>query len=227
MARKNKQLVLFSIFILLSIVYVKAQSSDSAKSVHAIYSTDFSKDALGKFPQNWVSNRPGEIVIQKNLLGKWLKMHAQGTYLPKLDKELPKNFTISFDFIHQAIGNGNNTTEITLFSKSDSVVNDALFPGSRGVKIILETFIVSCLCYDNQNQANKPSAEYRSKIIQANHLAKVSIKVEGQLLSVSVNGFECIRIPVCLSDKQAINAMRFYLWGSQAEPLISNLKIYQ
>lgn len=204
---------------------VKAQVTDSVGTRQPVFFDNFSKDILGKFPLNWVSNRPGEVVTLKGIPGKWLKMHAEGTYLPLLGQDLPGNFTIDFDFIHQAIGNGNNTTEITLFRKPKDAVNDALLPGDCGIKIVLETFIVSCLGYDNTNPCNQVSAEYRSQVIQANKIARVSIKVEDQLLSVTINGFECLHVPQCKAGKEPFNAIRFYLWGSQAEPLISNLRV--
>ena len=226
MNRNIFKVLLFIVSIAISNFYAIAQVADSIKVRQPIFDDNFSKDAIGKFPANWTSNRPGEVVSQKNLPGRWFKMHAEGTYLPQLKQDFPKNFTIEFDFIHQAIGNGNNTTEFTIFNKPENSLNDALFPGSSGVKIIFETFIVSCLCYDNLNPKVKPSGEYRSKIIQTNNIVKVSIKVDDQLLQVFVNGFECLHIPKCNGNSEIFNAVRFYLWGSQAEPMISNIRIY-
>jgi len=226
MNQKIFNLLIFLLLIPMLGLNGKAQITDSIKAGQTIFFDNFSKDATGKFPANWISNRPGEVVSQKNLPGKWFKMHAEGTYLPQLKQDFPKNFTIEFDFIHQAIGNGNNTTEFTIFNKPENSLNDALFPGSSGVKIIFETFIVSCLCYDNLNPKVKPSGEYRSKIIQTNNIVKVSIKVDDQLLRVFVNGFECLHTPKCNGNSEIFNAVRFYLWGSQAEPMISNFRIY-
>ena len=225
---ERKIFILGAFIISLSLFFsnTNAQQTDSVSSSHAIFSDNFSKDVIGKFPLNWVSNRPGEVVAPRSLPGRWFKMHAQGTYLPKLAQDLPKNFTIDFDFIHQANSNGNNTTEITLFSKPKNAVNDSLFPGTCGVKIVLETFIVSCLCYNNLTPSDQKSTEFRSKIFQANNIVKISIKVEEQVLHVFVNGFECLKVPQCQNSNETLNAVRFYLWGSLAEPMISNFKIY-
>jgi len=225
MNQKIFNLLIYLVLIPMAGLNGKAQITDSIKAGQTIFFDNFSQDLTGKFPANWISNKPGEVVSQKNLLGNWFKMHAEGTYLPQLKQDFPKNFTINFDYIHQAIGNGNNTTEITIFNKPKNSLNDALFPGSYGVKIILETFIVSCLCYDNINPAVKPSGEFRSKIIQTNNIAKISIKVDDKQLRVFVNGFECLNLPQCFGDNEVFNAVRFYLWGSQAEPMISNFKI--
>jgi hypothetical protein len=200
----------------------EAQKNDSTK---AIFSDDFSKETIGKFPAKWISNRPGEVVAVKNRIGKWLKMHAQGTYLPILSHELPQTFTIEFDYIHQTIGNGNNTTELTIFNKPAGASNDALFPGTSGIRIIFETFIVSGVCYDNLNPAVKATSENRAKLIQVNSATKITIKVEQQQLVVLVNGSECLHVPKCNSSEYLFNAIRFQLWESRAEPLISNFLV--
>jgi hypothetical protein len=190
-----------------------------------LFQDNFSKDPVGKFPAKWISNRPGEIVTLKNTLGKWLKLHSEGTYLPVISQDFTKNFAVEFDFIHQANGGGNNTVELTLFSRTPSAENDALFPGNAGVKIVFETFIVSCLCYDNMDPKTKISAENRSKLIQPNNVAKIKIEVENQQLKVFVNGFESLNVPNCNFNNEMYNAVRFYLWGSLAEPLIGNIAI--
>lgn len=220
----GKMFYIALILLQISTLGSKAQDTDTIKAGQVIFFDDFSKDALGKFPANWTSNRPGEVVSYKSM--KWLKMHTEGTYLPELSQEFPKNFTIEFDFMHKAMGNGNTTTELTLFGKTKSSLNDALFPGNTGIKIILETFIVSALCYDNQDTIFRPSGEFRAKLIQENNKARITIKVNDIGLRVFVNGFECLQIPQCWKQRQILNAARFYLWGSQAEPMISNLKIY-
>lgn len=203
-----------------------AQVMDSISSKPIIFADNFSKEPLGKFPSQWISNRAGEVVIQKGQAGRWFKMHSQGTYLPKLERELPVNFNIEFDLIHQSPANGNNTTEITIFSKPKDAENDALLPGSKGIKIVLETFITSCLCYDNERPNEQKVAEYRSKVLQANAPVKISIKMENQVLRVLVNGQECLNIAGYFTRDEVFNAVRFYFWGSQAEPLIGNVKIY-
>ncbi len=215
----------FALSVLNPFISIDAQQNDSIINRQVIFSDNFSKDNISKFPDKWISNRPGEVVTLKNVPGRWLKMHAEGTYLPQITQELPKNFTIEFDFIYQAIGNGNNTAELTIFSKPKGSANDDLFPGSSGIKIIFETFIVSCLCYDNLNPGAKVSDENRTKLIQANNIAKITIKVKQQQLHVFVNGFECLNIPNCNSSAEVFNAIRFYLWGSQTEPLVGNFRV--
>ena len=214
------------VLLYLSPCIALAQVMDTIGSKPNVFSDNFSKEILGKFPSQWISNRVGEVVTHKGQTGRWFKMHSQGTYLPKLERELPVNFTIDFDIIHQAPVSGNNTTEITIFSKPKGTENDALLPGSKGIKIVLETFIASCLCYDNLNPKEQKVAEYRSKVLQANVPVKISIKMENRVLRVLVNGLECLNVTGYFARDEVFDAVRFYLWGSQAEPLIGTVKIY-
>lgn len=220
--------ILIVIFIGLNpAVHGKSQSIDTLGNRSVVFQDNFSKDPVGKFPAKWISNRPGEIVTLKNTPGKWLKMHSEGTYLPVIHQDFTKKFIVEFDFIHQGNNSGNNTVELTLFSKPGNAENDALFPGSAGVKIVFETFIVSCLCYDNLDPRTKVSNENRSKLIQPNNVAKIRVEVENQLLKVFVNGFECLNVPNCNFNDEVFNSVRFYLWGSLAEPLIGNFKVME
>src|ERR1035437_7649073 len=95
-----------------------------------ILADNFFKEAIGKFPSNWESNVPCEIVSVKNEPGKWLNMHAGGTYIPLLTQNFPENFKVEFDFIYKALGEDYNTTEITIFSQKPGGDNDVAFPGN-------------------------------------------------------------------------------------------------
>ncbi|HEY4786529.1 MAG TPA: hypothetical protein VIH57_10790 [Bacteroidales bacterium] len=219
--------LLFAWVIICPEISIKAQQMDSIHNERTIFSDNFTYDVTGKFPKNWISNRPGEVITLKSLPGKWFKMHSEGTYLPAIKQDFPKHFTVTFNLIHQSVTSGNNTVEFTIYNKLNGSVNDALFPGSSGVKIIFETFIVSCLCYDNLNPNGQVTAENRQNLIKANNMAKISIQVDQQQLKVFVDGTECLNVPNCNKGEEPLNAVRFYLWGSMAEPVVGDFKITQ
>ncbi len=189
-----------------------------------IFADNFLKEAIGKSPSNWESNVPCEIVSVKNEPGKWMNMHAGGTYVPLLTQNFPENFKLEFDFIYKALGEDYNITEITIFSQKPGGDNDIAFPGNEGLKIFLENFIVSYACYSQQKTDDKLAKEFRTNIIQTDKRVEVSIQVMHQEVNVSINHHQLItsRFPGSVA---LFNALRFHLWGSQAEPLISNLKI--
>ncbi|GAB1462327.1 hypothetical protein MASR2M52_03080 [Pedobacter sp.] len=59
---------------------------------------DFSQDAIGDFPAKWNTNASGELV-SLGFTGnkKWLQFSKNGIYYPEFIKELPENFTLTFD----------------------------------------------------------------------------------------------------------------------------------
>jgi hypothetical protein len=186
---------------------------------------NFSKDTIGKSPSYWESNVRGEIVTVKNEPGKWLKMHASGTYLPIINKLFPDLFTLEFDFIYQALGTDYNITEITMFSDKPGDTYDVSFPGSAGIKIFLENFIVSYACYSGQKIDDQLAQEHRTNIIQTDKKVKVSIQVDKREVAVYIDGQKIMVAQRCPNTILPFNAMRFNLWGSQAEPLISNIRL--
>jgi len=217
--------ILLSYFLVLSAIHsLKAQESRNKQSVKStqLFFDDFSKDVIGKSPSNWVSNVSGEIVTLKSYPGKWLKMHAGGTYLPQINQNLPDKFTIEFDFIYEALGTDYNVTEITLFSKKQEDTFDDFSPGNNGIKIFLENFIVTYACYNQQKVDDKTAMEHRTDIIQTNKKVTVNIEVNNQHVKLFVNHKELINATACSETPLQLNTIRFNLWGSQAEPLISN-----
>jgi OmpA-OmpF porin, OOP family len=202
---------------------IKAQDTLSGAKRTIIYADNFSNDVIGKFPAKWTSNTPGEVVSSKKYPGKWLKMHSEGTYLPQINQVLPKEFTITFDFIFQPAPQGYNTTELTLFGNPDSLPVDALFPGNFGLRINLEDYIVSYTCYNNRANGAKISGENRTSVTRENERARIAIKVHQQTMQLFVNETELLSTPICSLEN--LDSIRFHLWGSQAEPLIGNFRV--
>lgn len=202
---------------------VKAQTANDSQN-KILFADNFSLDTLGSLPAKWMCNTDGEIVALKKYPGKWLKMEAPGTYLPQLNQKLPEAFTIEFDFILHADHDNYNTTELTIFDSSDSLPGDALFPGYHGIHLNLEDYIVSYICYNKQNsEGEQTSGENRINAIQKDEKARISIALAHQTAHVSVNGSELLTIPV--PDQISFNNIRFHLWGSTAEPLVSNFRV--
>lgn len=194
--------------------------------VHAqniIFADNFEKDTINRFPNDWLSNAPGEITTIRKYPGKWLRLHAPGTYVPQINQTFPKEFVFEFDFIFLKENDSYNTTEIALFSDQDSLPFDNLFPGKCGLKINIEDYIVSYISYDHKMPGKKLSGENRLGIIQENVKARISVAIQQDSAHISVNGTEVLTAPIFGEDN--INMVRFHLWGSQAEPLIGNLSL--
>ena len=60
---------------------------------------DFSKDALGDFPDKWNTNSTGELFTVEGKPGKWLMLQKDGIFLPEFITSLPENFTLQFELM--------------------------------------------------------------------------------------------------------------------------------
>ncbi|MEO8234971.1 MAG: OmpA family protein [Flavobacterium sp.] len=58
---------------------------------------DFSQDAIGDFPVNWLTNSSGEVVEISGTPQRWLKLSNKGAFTITDVKQLPENFTLEFE----------------------------------------------------------------------------------------------------------------------------------
>ncbi|SFB12594.1 OmpA family protein [Flavobacterium swingsii] len=58
---------------------------------------DFSQDAIGDFPVNWLTNSSGEVVTISGTPQRWLKLSNKGAFTITDIKQLPENFTLEFE----------------------------------------------------------------------------------------------------------------------------------
>lgn len=58
---------------------------------------DFSQDAIGDFPVNWLTNSSGEVVTISDTPQRWLKLSNKGAFTITDVKQLPQNFTLEFE----------------------------------------------------------------------------------------------------------------------------------
>ncbi len=104
-----------------------------------IYYEDFLQDTLEKFPQQWLSNSPGEVLQLKKYPGiNWYRMYAGTTNATDGKITFAENTTVEFDFIANV---GEDSTksipEIQIYFHSvlpDQMLGDYV-PGSGGFGI--------------------------------------------------------------------------------------------
>lgn len=79
----------------------KSQEVKSAKDFvpgnKVLVLEDFSQDAIGDFPVNWLTNSSGEVVTISGSSQRWLKLSNKGAFTITDVKQLPKNFTLEFE----------------------------------------------------------------------------------------------------------------------------------
>ena len=58
---------------------------------------NFTQDAIGDFPVNWLTNSSGEVVTISGTSQRWLKLSNKGAFTITDVKQLPENFTLEFE----------------------------------------------------------------------------------------------------------------------------------
>jgi OmpA-OmpF porin, OOP family len=134
-----------------------------------IYYEDFSHDTIGKFPQKWVSNSPGEVLQLKQYPGiNWYKMYAGSTNAPDGVITFAENTTVEFDLI-ASVGEDStkNIPEIQIYFHSqlrDEVMADYV-PGSGGFGIKFNGEVVSFYSWKNGDYTNVSSEARTTELI--------------------------------------------------------------
>lgn len=190
-----------------------------------LFFDDFKNVTDGTIPPQWIGNVIPSISTFPGSDKKWLKLRSQGVYLPSLNRPLPENFTLEFLYVHEVIGNGNNSTELTFFTKHKQSALDADYPGEQGIKLFLVEGAMSYLMFRKNALNENQAAEKRNLPISLGKILIIKVKVDKTKLTLRINDALVTEIFRDKYHQEPFNQIRFSLWGSAAEPLITDVKI--
>ncbi len=197
---------------------------------------DFSKDAIGDFPENWNTNSAGETVTVSGETGHWLMINKRGAFKPEDINNLPDNFTLEFDLIYssdnyipflQALfmsaGNGKDGKEplnadFNYNKRSGVNLGIQPIPRDKGGNATIYAYTAGDKMIDNQIQFQNNGA---TKI-------KVSIWRQKQRLRVYLDQNKVFDLPRAFAPGETYNTMMFQTWGdfaNQDKYLVSNMKL--
>ncbi len=206
--------------------------SDWVAAEDLILYEDFSKDAVGDFPQLWNTNSSGEIITLSNKPDvKWLKMYNRATYQPDLPRELPKDFTIEFDVIAHGVSKAttSQTARLTVMLGDGKT---ALKEGASHVYTFLPVFQgwVQPI-QSGSRQANKELASGRvEKDLRLPFLNGCHVAISGkdQRYCLYVDGQKIVDMPRGMPADKEIKTLLFSTYGLNNESehiVITNLRI--
>jgi len=197
-----------------------------------IFFDNFAQDNLGDAPYKWVSNSGPEVVALTGYPGKWLKTVKGGSFMATLPEELPENFSVEFDLIYASLELGPVTFEV--YSKSPDTGLDDIWPGS-GIKVTINPGpedIATFFCYIYEESEKEAKGDREGKYLKLAEGATqgekvhVSLMVQKNRMRLWVDDSKIFDVPNCLSFyKIKANSFRLYLWDSQAEPFVTNVRI--
>ncbi len=172
---------------------------DFESGTSEIFSDNFSRDALGDFPASWDTNGSGEIV---EISGeKWLRLTNSSVFLPMTKKNLPENYTISFDLLTSGL---DNKTSSQAFLKLVLADDPAFNYGKNWSMVELSPcqfiespgFVEKWVNGERQLR-NKIGKDYRTAI---NGISTVSIAINKARMRVWLNENKVVDIPRLVPD---------------------------
>lgn len=196
---------------------------------------DFSRDAIGDFPENWDTNSAGETVTLSGETGHWLMINKQGVFKPEDIKSLPDNFTLEFDLIYtgdvprlqtlfMSSGNGKDgnvplNADFSYNKRSGVTIGIQPILRDKGGQATIYTYTGGDKMIDNQVQFQNNGA---TKM-------KVSIWRQKQRLRVYLDQNKIFDLPRAFANGETYNKMMFTTtfgtFNNQGKFLISNMKL--
>ena len=188
---------------------------------------DFSKDALGDFPDKWNTNSTGELFTVEGKPGKWLMLQKDGIFLPEFITSLPENFTLQFELMCNKEFSFYSTPFLLdiVSLKSQQNFTDwkhHSYTNRNGIEIFFHPTNASFKAgateytvYENgksqlKNQTN--TSQFHSRT--TNH-AKISIWRQKQRIRVYINEEKVWDVPKALSATTQYNSILFALRSSR------------
>ncbi len=190
---------------------------------------DFKNINTGSFPSTWNTNGTGEVVEVPGSNEKWLKLRSSSIYIPEVNGQLNKDFTIEFDLVTEGITE--ETSEgafLTIILDDNNTLGQGNSMGkinislcqSRDINIGVESRNDGVIVIKNSIQA-----DIRKIML---HKAHISIAVNNQQTRFWLNGTKHTDIPRFLTEGN-IWFFKLELNGLNADNgenlFISNLKI--
>jgi len=187
-----------------------------------LFFEDFSQDAIGDFPDLWTTDKSAEIRTINIAPGKWLHPTTKdGTFTYMNTIAFPQNFIVEFDYIptHESPGFG-----FTLYNDPDNKELDTgLFPGDQGLRIYFNNSWWDLSAYKRDADQNRGSSEKNAIVrYSVNHII---IWVQNRRVRMYHLGEKVVDLPTVLHPNTTFNRFRFFGWGNEDLPFISNIKI--
>jgi OmpA-OmpF porin, OOP family len=197
---------------------------------------DFSRDAIGDFPENWNTNSAGETVTISGETGHWLMLNKRGVFKPEDITNLPDNFTLEFDLIYSSdnyipflqtlfmsTGNGKDgkeklNAEFNYNKRSGINLGIQPIPRDKGGLATIYDYSDGDKMMNNQIEFKNDGA---TKI-------KVSIWRQKQRVRIYLDQNKVFDLPRAFPAGETYNTMMFQIWGdfaNQNKYLISNMKL--
>lgn len=203
---------------------VSVTSYDFVAGDQVLFYEDFSQDNIGDLPVLWSSNGSGEVKTVNIAEGNWFHMNGEdAVYCYTKPIEFPVNFIMEFDLIPDAeYADG---TILTFYQETDdNELNDELFPGERGLHIVIGSDSWSTTGYDN-NDDKWLEGQGRKATVTREEVNHIIIWIQNRRVRIYHKGEKVLDMGTNIYTGTEFNRFRFSGWDRASLPFISNIKI--
>jgi len=192
-----------------------------------LFYEDFSQDAIGDFPAMWVSNGGGEVKTVNIASGKWFHLNGDdAVYCFTGGIAFPENYIVEFDIIPDDVYY--NGIELTLYEfdpENTHEVEDALYPGRYGLKIVLGPERWETLGYSYDPDKDWLQGQSEKNPVVKEEVNHVIIWVQKRRVRMYHQWQKTLDVPTNIYGEARFNRIRFSGWDRSSFPFISNFKI--
>jgi OmpA-OmpF porin, OOP family len=191
-----------------------------------IFFDDFTSEAIGDFPLQWLTNGSGEIVRIDQCEGHWFHITKSGYYIPEVNEPLTDNFTVEFDlFILTEVGS-QIPLVVNLFFLSGDPASPSYGsqPGQAGLRIQPS---YQSLNWNNWSEArewqgDEGQVDFEFKPEVSYHIA---FWVQKQRVRMYIDTQKVLDLPRGLQSNYTYNIFRIEDNSDETTPLISNFRM--
>jgi len=191
-----------------------------------LYFEDFSQDNIGDFPGNWTSNSGGEVKTVNIAEGKWFHMYGEdAVYCYSKSIAFPENYIIEFDIIPDAeYSDGIVFTLYEEYADNKPLMNDDLYPGTKGVHIILSESKWETIGYNNEEGGDDLNGQATRNTVEKEKSNHVIIWIQKTRIRIYHMGQKVLDVQTAFFPA-SFTRMRFSGWDRNSFPYVSNIKI--
>ncbi len=189
-----------------------------------LFFEDFSQDNIGDLPVHWTSNGSGEVKTVNIAEGKWFHMNGEdAVYCYTKPIEFPENFIMEFDIIPDA--DYSHGIILTFYQDIENKeLNDELYPGSKGLHLVIGSSSWETKGYDNNND-EWLEGQGRKATVEKSTVNHVIIWVQNRRVRIYHKGEKVLDMGTNIHPGTKFNRFLFSGWDRASLPYISNIKI--
>ena len=192
-----------------------------------IFFDDFSSDAVGDFPAQWLTNSSGEIVSLSKFPGKWFQMTNGGYFIPEAKEKFTENFTVEFDLIPMNVNPGTdylyNVNFILVSGILDNPNEGGAIPGKAGMSMTANVDAIDWTNWAESVGGYKDNGSGKF-IFKTNEKYHIAFWIQKQRVRMYANDKKILDLPRGLIAGYVYNIFRLQT-TDELKPLITNFKI--